>query len=95
MGCRHGDSHISRPPLDIRLSLDIFIIFLKYSSLFVCQGLESKSIAPYMKNCNSQNCLKNRCFWRIPKKNENLLFGRQTFHPKNVHQNKTETHRML
>ena len=76
-----------RPPLDIWLSEDIVINFFVHLSLFGCQGLESKSIAPYMKNCNSQNCLKNRRFWQKSKEIENSLFGKQTFHPKNVRQN--------
>ena len=57
-----------RHPFDIWLLEDIFINFLIHLSLFGWQGLESKNIAPYMKNCNSQNCLKNRCFWQISKK---------------------------
>ena len=91
---RHGLSYQrlglggpKRPPLDIWLSEDIFINFFIHLSLFGCQGLESKSMVPYMKNCNSHNCLKNRRFCRKSKKIENLLFGKQTFHPKNVHQN--------
>ena len=76
-----------RPPLDIWLSEDIFINVFIHLSSFRCQGLESKSIAPYMKNCKSRNCLKNRRCWRKSKKIENSLFGKWTFHPKNVRQN--------
>ena len=75
------------PPHVIWLSENIFIIFFTYLSLIGYQGLESKSIAFYMKNCKSQNCLKNRRFGRKSEKIENSLFRNRTFHPKNVRQN--------
>ena len=75
------------PPHVIWLSENIFIIFFTYLSLIGYQGLESKSIAFYMKNCKSQNCLKNRHFGRKSEKIENSLFRNRTFHPKNVRQN--------
>jgi len=63
------------------------LFFFIYLSLIGYQGLESKSIAFYMKNCKSHNSLKNRSFGRKSEKIENSLFKNRTFHPKNVRQN--------
>ena len=76
------------PPLVIWLSEGFFIIFFKQGSFLGCKGLESKSTALYLQNSSPQNFLKNWHFWRKSNKMENSLFRNQTFHPKNVCQNK-------